>query len=164
MRHAITDVYDEERRTFLVRFPLWFIVALGVSGVVVLGLTGFLGSQRSDRLRPDLSSALDSLFVALPAGINARSGCPARRFGETLPSCGRSGTLIAILIVLVTVSLVSPSASSSTHYSNTLPFSGRGRTIGIQPLVLCTPELWSAWRLCARFGAALVTSRPRASS
>ena len=46
VRHAITDVYDEERRTFLVRFPRWFIAALGVSGVVVLGLTGFLGSQQ----------------------------------------------------------------------------------------------------------------------
>ncbi len=29
VRHAITDVYDEERRTFLVRFPRWFIAAVG---------------------------------------------------------------------------------------------------------------------------------------
>lgn len=46
-RHAITDIYDESRRTFLVHFPLWFIVALGISGVLVLGLTGFLGQQQS---------------------------------------------------------------------------------------------------------------------
>lgn len=49
-RHAITDVYDEERRTFLVHFPLWLIVTLGLSGVVVLGVTGFLGKQTSDNL------------------------------------------------------------------------------------------------------------------
>ncbi len=48
VRHAITDVYDEERRTFLVHFPRWYIILLGLSGVVVLGLTGFLGKQRSD--------------------------------------------------------------------------------------------------------------------
>lgn len=48
VRRAITDIYDEERRTFLVHFPLWFIVALGLSGVVVLGITGFLGKQQSD--------------------------------------------------------------------------------------------------------------------
>ena len=48
MRHAITDVYDEERRTFLVHFPRWYIILLGLSGVVVLGLTGFLGRQHSD--------------------------------------------------------------------------------------------------------------------
>lgn len=47
-RHAITDVYDEERRTFLVHFPLWYIVALGLSGVIVLGLTGFLGRTQSN--------------------------------------------------------------------------------------------------------------------
>lgn len=47
-RHAITDVYDEERRTFLVHFPLWYIIALGLSGVIVLGLTGFLGRPQSD--------------------------------------------------------------------------------------------------------------------
>ncbi len=47
-RHAITDVYDEERRTFLVHFPLWYIIALGLSGVIVLGLTGFLGQPQSN--------------------------------------------------------------------------------------------------------------------
>lgn len=54
-RHAITDVYDEERRTFLVHFPIAFIVALGLSGVVVLGLSGFLGKPASD-------SPLDMIF------------------------------------------------------------------------------------------------------
>jgi hypothetical protein len=54
-RHAITDVYDEERRTFLVHFPLWYIVALGLSGVIVLGLTGFLG-------KPDSTNSYDMIF------------------------------------------------------------------------------------------------------
>jgi hypothetical protein len=55
LRHAITDVYDEERRTFLVHFPRLFIVALGLSGVVVLGLTGFLG-------RPQGTTMYDAIF------------------------------------------------------------------------------------------------------
>src|SRR5215469_10503824 len=41
--HAITDVYDEENHTFLVRYPVWLIVALGLSGVLVFMVTGFLG-------------------------------------------------------------------------------------------------------------------------
>ena len=55
VRHAITDVYDEERRTFLVHFPIWYVIFLGLSGVVVLGLTGFLG-------RRDSTHAYDIVF------------------------------------------------------------------------------------------------------
>lgn len=55
-RHAITDVYDEHLHTFLVHFPLWYIVALGLSGVVVLGLTGFFGRIHSDNM-------LDAIFL-----------------------------------------------------------------------------------------------------
>lgn len=39
----ITDVYDEKRRVFLVQYPVWFIVALSLSGVLAFALTGFLG-------------------------------------------------------------------------------------------------------------------------
>jgi hypothetical protein len=42
-QHAYTDLYDEERRTFLVQYPVWLVVGLGLSGVVVFMLTGFLG-------------------------------------------------------------------------------------------------------------------------
>ncbi|HEX6542579.1 MAG TPA: hypothetical protein VF040_12545 [Ktedonobacterales bacterium] len=42
-KHAITDVYDERRRTFLVQYPIWVVVVLGLAGVVAFALVGFLG-------------------------------------------------------------------------------------------------------------------------
>ena len=41
--YAITDVYDERRRTFLVQYPIWVVVLLGLAGVLAFALTGFLG-------------------------------------------------------------------------------------------------------------------------
>ncbi|HKV83699.1 MAG TPA: hypothetical protein VJN88_04035 [Ktedonobacterales bacterium] len=40
---AITDLYDRQRRVFLVQYPAWLIVALGLAGVATFMLTGFLG-------------------------------------------------------------------------------------------------------------------------
>jgi hypothetical protein len=40
---AITDVYDEERRTFLVRYPVPLVVGLALAGVIAFAVTGFLG-------------------------------------------------------------------------------------------------------------------------
>ena len=54
-RHAISDVYDEERHTFLIQYPVPFIIAIGLAGVVVLGLTGFFGY-------PHEQSSANSLF------------------------------------------------------------------------------------------------------
>ena len=44
-RYAITDVYDEVRRTFLVQYPIWVVVLLGLAGVLTFALVGFLGYQ-----------------------------------------------------------------------------------------------------------------------
>ena len=44
-RGAITDVYDESRRTFLVQYPIWVVVLLGLAGVVAFAMVGFLGFQ-----------------------------------------------------------------------------------------------------------------------
>jgi hypothetical protein len=43
VRYAITDLYDEQRRTFLVQYPIWLIITLGLSGICAFALTGFLG-------------------------------------------------------------------------------------------------------------------------
>jgi hypothetical protein len=43
--YAITDVYDERRRTFLVQYPIWVVVLLGLAGVLAFALVGFLGYQ-----------------------------------------------------------------------------------------------------------------------
>ena len=42
-QYAITDVYDEKRRTFLVQYPIWVVVAMGLAGVAAFALVGFLG-------------------------------------------------------------------------------------------------------------------------
>jgi hypothetical protein len=42
-RHAITDLYDEEQRAFLVHYPVLLIVGLGLAGVAAFALAGFLG-------------------------------------------------------------------------------------------------------------------------
>lgn len=40
---AITDLYNDERRTVLVRYPPGLLVALGLAGVLAFALTGFFG-------------------------------------------------------------------------------------------------------------------------
>ena len=40
---AITDLYNEERRAVLVRYPPGLLVALGLAGVLAFALTGFFG-------------------------------------------------------------------------------------------------------------------------
>jgi len=55
-RHAITDLYDEERRAFLVQYPVWVILALALGGVLAFGLSGFLGY-------PNTTFALDRAFL-----------------------------------------------------------------------------------------------------
>src|SRR5487761_2625442 len=41
--YAITDLYDTQRGTFLVRYPLWLVLGLGISGVIAFAMVGFLG-------------------------------------------------------------------------------------------------------------------------
>lgn len=102
-RHAITDVYDEERRTFLVHFPLWLIVALGLSGVIVLGLTGFLGISESERLYDVIFRQpwilylwLCALVLTLEVAVLRDASVRLFRFAVV------SVTLIAIIVVLIT--------------------------------------------------------------
>jgi hypothetical protein len=47
---AITDLYDEQKREFLVQYPTVLIVTLGLAGVVAFMLVGFLGYR--DRAEP----------------------------------------------------------------------------------------------------------------
>src|SRR5574340_1107507 len=47
---AITDLYDDQRRTFLVQYPIWLILGLSLSGVAVIALTGYLGYTKSEPL------------------------------------------------------------------------------------------------------------------
>jgi len=42
-RQAITDLYDEKRGAFLVQYPIWLVLLLGLAGVAAFAITGFLG-------------------------------------------------------------------------------------------------------------------------
>ena len=46
-RYSVTDIYDEQRRRFLVQYPLPLVVGLALSGVLVFALTGFFGYRDS---------------------------------------------------------------------------------------------------------------------
>jgi len=49
-KQAITDLYDVERRTFLIQYPIWVILGLSLSGVAIIALTGYLGYTKSEPL------------------------------------------------------------------------------------------------------------------
>ncbi len=69
-RHAITDLYDEQRRAFLVQYPVWFIVALALSGVVVFAITGFYGYGNSVVRQPwDLFLWFCAVLITLQISI-----------------------------------------------------------------------------------------------
>ena len=55
-QHAFTDLYDEGRRAFLVQYPVGLIIGLGLAGVAVFMLTGFLGFR--DPLEPDFTAVV----------------------------------------------------------------------------------------------------------
>lgn len=55
-QHAYTDLYDEGRRAFLVQYPVGLIIGLGLAGVAVFMLTGFLGFR--DPLEPDFTAVV----------------------------------------------------------------------------------------------------------
>jgi hypothetical protein len=44
-RQAITDLYDEKRGAFLVQYPIWLVLTLGLVGIAAFAITGFTGYQ-----------------------------------------------------------------------------------------------------------------------
>ena len=44
-RQAITDLYDEKRGAFLVQYPIWLVLTLGLVGIAAFAVTGFTGYQ-----------------------------------------------------------------------------------------------------------------------
>ena len=55
-KRAITDVYDEQRRNFLVQYPVAAVVTLALAGVLAFGLVGFLGFR--DEFEPGITRAV----------------------------------------------------------------------------------------------------------
>ena len=102
-RHAISDVYDEERHTFLIQYPVPFIIAIGLAGVVVLGLTGFFGyphEQSSANSLFDQPWALYlwvcALIITLEVSILRHPRFRIKRIATLIV------TIISMIIVLIT--------------------------------------------------------------
>jgi hypothetical protein len=87
-RQAITDVYDQTRGTFLVRYPSWLILALGLGGVVAFALTGFLNWQPLI-----LYVWLCGLVITLQASIFRHATMRARLIASL------TATVLAMLLV-----------------------------------------------------------------
>ena len=70
-RYAITDVYDENRRTFLVQYPILVVVLLGIAGVVAFAMVGFLGYSDDPPVQFELFKQAWPLFLWFCALIMA---------------------------------------------------------------------------------------------
>lgn len=103
---AITDLYDMQGRTFLVQYPAWLIVALGLAGVATFMLTGFLGFRDAPDMAHRVTFALFkepwalylwfcALIMALQASV-LRHPSLRRQLAATL-------TVTTICIILVGV-------------------------------------------------------------
>lgn len=66
---AITDVYDERRGTFLVRYPVWLILGLGLAGVLAFAVTGFMAAAGSANAPVVMYVWLCALVIALQSSI-----------------------------------------------------------------------------------------------
>jgi hypothetical protein len=99
--HAITDLYDPERRAFLIQYPIWFIVGLALIGVVAFGITGFLGYTRqapdSAFIQPwGLFLWLCALLITLQVSILRDQSLRSRLIATLITS------ILAIFIIFVT--------------------------------------------------------------
>jgi hypothetical protein len=61
-RHAKTDLYDEAHGTFLIQYPIWFVIIMALAGVLAFALAGFLGfTTGPSTLKP--ATGADAPFV-----------------------------------------------------------------------------------------------------
>jgi hypothetical protein len=103
--HAITDLYNEERRTVLVRYPPGLLVALGLAGVLAFALTGFFGYKGDPPLLLKAFSQAWALFLWFCALIIVlqvsifRHPTLRRQRNATLIATGVSMVLVAIFYV-----------------------------------------------------------------
>jgi hypothetical protein len=95
---AITDLYDEDRRTFLIQYPIWVILGLGLTGVAVFALTGYLGYNKSEPLSQPwlLFLWFCALLITLQISIFRHQSLRARLIATLLMS------LAAIVFIGIT--------------------------------------------------------------
>jgi hypothetical protein len=107
--YAITDLYDEQRGTFLVQYPILVVLVLALSGVAAFALTGFLGFSTDTGVAGVFHQAW-LLFLWLCALL-------ITLFASIFRDKSLRGRLIASLVVtLLAVVLV-----GVTYFSQSLP-------------------------------------------
>lgn len=99
--HAFTDLYDPDRRAFLIQYPIWFIIGLSLVGVIAFGVTGFLGytkeSPDSAFIQPwGLFLWFCALLITLQVSILRDQSLRSRLIATLIIS------VLAILIIFVT--------------------------------------------------------------
>ncbi|HEY1390396.1 MAG TPA: hypothetical protein VGF38_17800 [Ktedonobacterales bacterium] len=104
-KRAITDLYDEERRTFLIQYPIWVILGLSLSGVAVIALTGYLGYTKSEPLSQPWLLFLWFCAVLVTLQI----------------SIFRDASLRARLIATLIMSLLAIAFIGITYFNQSLP-------------------------------------------
>ena len=83
-RQAITDLYDEKRGAFLVQYPIWLVLLLGLAGVAAFAITGFLGYPPTARPSTGSSPILTSWsagFICSCSSWSIRSSATPRSPG-----------------------------------------------------------------------------------
>ncbi|MGH2514427.1 MAG: hypothetical protein ACRDHP_02120, partial [Ktedonobacterales bacterium] len=114
-RHAITDLYDEQRRTFLVQYPVWFIVALGLTGVAAFAITGLFGHTGIYQAKPQ--NPVDPPFMQ--PWLLFLWFCAVLLTLQI--SIFRHASLRKRLIATILVSLVAIAFIGITYFSQSLP-------------------------------------------
>ncbi len=99
--HAFTDLYDPDRRAFLIQYPIWFIIGLSLVGVIAFGITGFLGYTKeapdSAFIQPwGLFLWLCALLITLQVSILRDQSLRSRLIATLVI------TVLAIFIIFVT--------------------------------------------------------------
>jgi hypothetical protein len=103
--HAITDLYDEERHTFLVQYPTWLVLLLIITGIIAIAITAFLGYTNSEPLSQPLLLFLWFCLLLMLLQI----------------SIFRDASLRAWLIATLVVSLLAIIFIGITYFNQSLP-------------------------------------------
>jgi len=126
-QHAITDLYDEERNTFLIQYPPQLIIALGLTGVLAFALVGFLGYGTDDPAvktlfgRPwPLFFWFCALIIVLQASI-FRSPTLTKQRAQAV-----FATLVSMAIIIYYELFGNPFDQISIWIGQLIPFLGKG--------------------------------------
>src|SRR5579872_2269582 len=104
-RTAITDVYDEQRGTFLVRYPVWLILGLGLAGVIAFAVTGFAAVAKDGSAPIVMYVWLCALIIALQSSIFRHRFMRARLIA----------TLVVTLVCIVVVAYLTFGSLPTIH-------------------------------------------------